>query len=133
MRGMPWRLPYWPWLIRIGLSSPSRSGIVSWSASKDRATAQRAPPGQALGARLRPARARSTMRRHTSSGHSHASPAGCFAPSFIWLSLVTVWPMLHALKRNRKSRMTADDPALMTAEDLLGHYARGTLSPIEVL
>ena len=25
MRGVAWRLPYWPWLIRIGLSSLSRS------------------------------------------------------------------------------------------------------------
>ena len=29
--------------------------------------------------------------------------------------------------------MTAVDPALMTAEELLGHYARQTLSPVEVL
>jgi hypothetical protein len=29
MRGTAWRLPYWPWLMRIGLSSASRSGIVS--------------------------------------------------------------------------------------------------------
>ena len=63
MRGMAWRAPYWPWLIRIGLSSPSRSGIVSWSASKLMATAQRAPLGQAFGLMLRPARARPTIRR----------------------------------------------------------------------
>ena len=29
--------------------------------------------------------------------------------------------------------MTATDPALMTAEELLGHYARRSLSPVEVL
>ncbi len=29
--------------------------------------------------------------------------------------------------------MTATDPALMTAEELLGHYARRTLSPVEAL
>jgi hypothetical protein len=38
MRGMPWREPYWPWLIRIGLSSPSRSG---WSHDPRRRTAPR--------------------------------------------------------------------------------------------
>jgi hypothetical protein len=48
----------------------SRSGIVSWSASKDRETAQRAPPGQVFGASDRPARARPTMWRHSGSLHS---------------------------------------------------------------
>ena len=80
---MAWRLPYWPWLIRIGLSSPSRSGMVSWSASKEMATAQRAPPGQDLGARLRPARARPTMRRQVSSGHCQGSPSGCLGPVMV--------------------------------------------------
>ncbi len=73
MRGIAWRLPYWPWLMRIGLSSASRSGIVSWSASKLIATAQRAPSGQAFGFRLRPARARPTMRRQVGFGHCHGS------------------------------------------------------------
>ena len=67
---MPWRLPYWPWLMRIGLSSESRSGPVSWSASKDSVTQQRAPPGQEAGRRLRPARARPTIFRHSGSGSS---------------------------------------------------------------
>ena len=85
---MAWRLPYWPWLMRIGLSSASRSGIVSWSASKLIATAQRAPSGQAFGFRLRPARARPTMRRHFASGHSQG---------FACSSLMPALPFRHIL------------------------------------
>ena len=62
------REPYWPWLMRIGLGSLSRSGMVSWSASNDSATAQVAPFGQTLGRSERPARARSTMPRQVGSG-----------------------------------------------------------------
>ncbi len=92
MRGTACRLPYWPWLMRIGLSSPSRSGIVSWSASNEIATAQRAPPGQAAGARLRPARARPTMRRQTGSAHCQGSPSGECTPSLIARSALPADP-----------------------------------------
>jgi hypothetical protein len=57
--------------MRIGLSSASRSGMVSWSASKDSETAQRAPPGHDVGASERPPRARPTILRHSGSDHSH--------------------------------------------------------------
>src|SRR4051812_48189565 len=62
--------------MRIGLSSPSRSGMVSWSASKLIATAQRAPSGQAFGFMLRPARARLTMPRHFASDHCQGCSVG---------------------------------------------------------
>src|ERR1035437_307028 len=130
MRGVPWRAPYWPWLMRIGLSSPSRNGLVSWSASNDSATAHCAPPGQAAGFRLRPARARLTMFRHTSSDHCHGCrPAGaiCDLVSVIRGSLLRRRPYAARDSRFLKSpsleeSMTATDPALMSAEDLLAHY-----------
>ena len=50
--------------------------MVSWSASKEMATAQRAPPGQVAGARERPALARPTMLRHVGSGHCQGCIAG---------------------------------------------------------
>ena len=43
--------------------APSRSSFVSWSLSKDSATAQRAPPGHSAGCRLRPARTCPTVGR----------------------------------------------------------------------
>jgi hypothetical protein len=57
-------------------SPPSRSSLVSWSESKDSATAQRAPPGHEAGRRLRPARTRSTMRRQCASGHCQGCSTG---------------------------------------------------------
>ena len=54
MRGTPTRLPYWPQDMRPIDLPPSRSSLVSWSESKESATAQRAPSFQALG-RQRPA------------------------------------------------------------------------------
>src|SRR5262245_9169263 len=79
MRGPPCRLPYWPWLRRPIDSPPRRSSPVSWSLSKESATAQRAPPGQDAGFSGRPARTRSTIRRHVASGHCQGSSAadGC--------------------------------------------------------
>ena len=45
MRGTPTRLPNWPQASRPIDLPPSRKSLVSWSLSKDSATAQRAPPG----------------------------------------------------------------------------------------
>ena len=55
---------------------PSRSSLVSWSESKESATAQRAPSGHAAGRSGRPARTWSTIFRHCSSGHCQGSRAG---------------------------------------------------------
>ena len=49
MRGTPTRLPDWPHAMRPIDLPPSRSSLVSWSESKESATAQRAPSFQALG------------------------------------------------------------------------------------
>ena len=49
MRGTPTRLPDWPHAMRPIDVPPSRSSLVSWSESKESATAQRAPSFQALG------------------------------------------------------------------------------------
>ena len=77
--------PFFPrtvtlWLMRIGLISASRSGIVSWSASKDSVTQQRAPPGQAFAvgddAVAGPPRTRAACRSAvTFSANAAASPA----------------------------------------------------------
>ena len=136
MRGIAWRLPYWPWLMRIGLSSASRSGIVSWSASKLIATAQRAPSGQAFGFRLRPARARPTMRRQVASGHCQGSPSGC---------LVAHWGSLRVPAAAR-AMLRAGPPATGKSADARNRprpavtprtcwprFARRALSPVEVL
>ena len=119
-----------PWLIRIGLGSLSRSGIVSWSASKLIATAQRAPLGQAAGFRLRPARARPTI-----------VPPRLLRPLPRFASLIR--GSLHALPRSpcctlfarsEKSTHAGDlDPALLSAEDMLAAFARRQLSPVDVL
>jgi hypothetical protein len=69
MRGMPARLPYWPWLRRPIDSPPSRSSPVSWSESNEIATAQRAPSGHTSGRSVLPARTRSTMPRQRASDH----------------------------------------------------------------
>ena len=73
MRGTPTRGPYCPQDIRPIDWPPSRNSLVSWSLSKDSATAQRQPSGQAAGFSERPARTCVTRRRHSSSGHSHGS------------------------------------------------------------
>src|SRR5258708_15905320 len=73
--GAPPREPNSPWLSLPGLVSPSRSGIVSWSESNDRATATVAPPGQLTGASERPARTCCTCPRHVCSSHCHGSSA----------------------------------------------------------
>ena len=56
MRGTPLRLPYWPCDSLLMEPPPSRSSLVSWSESKENATAQRAPSFQAAGFSVRPAR-----------------------------------------------------------------------------
>src|ERR1700758_1423215 len=113
MRGVACLAPYWPWLIRIGLGSLSRSGIVSWSASKLMATAQRAPSGHDAGFRLRPARARPTMVRQVSSGHCHGS-------LLIRGSLIPLRrPCCTQFAALEKSIMADFDPALLSAEDML--------------
>ena len=56
MRGTPLRLPYWPCDSLLIEPPPSRSSLVSWSESKENATAQRAPSFQAAGVSVRPAR-----------------------------------------------------------------------------
>src|SRR5579862_8114561 len=134
MRGIAWRAPYWPWLIRIGLWSPSRNGIVSWSESKLIATAHRAPLGQDFGFMLRPARARPTMRRQVGSGHCQGSPSGCLV-----LILGFPSPMLTAMVPANQSqgkvatKMPATDPALLPAEAMLIEFARRRLTPVDVL
>src|SRR6266404_530788 len=80
MRGTPTRLPYWPQARRPIDFAPSRSSLVSWSLSKDSATAQRAPPFQVFGRSRRPARTWLTILRHCSSGHCQGS-SGDFASS----------------------------------------------------
>ena len=61
--------------------TPCRSSLVSWSLSKESATAQRAPPGQDAGLSRRPARTRSTMLRHVASGHCQGSSASAITLS----------------------------------------------------
>ena len=73
MRGTPTRAPYSPWLSLPGERSPLRKVRVSWSESKESATAQRAPPGHAAGLSDRPARTFSTIGRQRSSGHVQGS------------------------------------------------------------
>src|SRR6266571_3395895 len=80
MRGAPTREPNSPWLSLPGLVSPSRNGMVSWSESKDNATATRAPPGQFRGASERPARTCCTCPRQVCSSHSHGSSRACTPP-----------------------------------------------------
>src|SRR5580658_5103482 len=132
MRGIAWRAPYCPWLIRIGLSSPSRSGIVSWSASKLIVTAHRAPLGQDFGFMLRPARARPTMRRQVGSGHCQGSPSGCLL--LIGGSLRRVSPpSCPRTDPKGNPRMPGTDPALLSAETMLTEFARRRLTPVDVL
>src|SRR5258706_7319309 len=69
MRGIPWRLPYWPCDRRPMDSPASRSSLVSWSESNESAIAQRAPPFHTAGRSARPARTRPTISRQCSSGH----------------------------------------------------------------
>jgi hypothetical protein len=77
MRGTPIRLPYCPCDSLPGDEPPSRSSPLSWSLSKESATATRAPPGQDLGFSEHPARTFSTMPRQRASGHcqGRSSPA----------------------------------------------------------
>src|SRR5882762_3489950 len=74
--GTPTLAPYSPCESLPGLVSLARNEIVSWSESKDRATATRAPPGQWAGASDLPALTRSTCVRQVASGHSHGSVDG---------------------------------------------------------
>src|SRR5690348_15268334 len=100
------------------------------------ATAQRAPLGQLLGRRLRPARARPTMRRHVASGHCHGSPSGCFDCAIaVLLRVSCVAATRHAAPDRCRggSAMPATDAALLTAEEMLVLYDRRALSPVEVL
>src|SRR5882762_1573031 len=73
IRGTPTLAPYWPWDSLPGLVSLARNEIVSWSESKDRATATLASPGHCAGASDRPALTRSTCVRKVDSCHSHGS------------------------------------------------------------
>src|ERR1700722_15028803 len=72
MRPAATRDPYSPSESATGSVTPVRSGIVSWSASNDSATATRAPPGHGR-TRRRPARTRATCARHSGSSHCHGS------------------------------------------------------------
>src|SRR5258706_10387256 len=83
MRGIPWRLPYWPCDSRPMDSPASRSSLVSWSESNDSATAHFAPPGHAAGRSARPARTRLTIPRQCSSGHCQ----GCMPAFSLFMGL----------------------------------------------
>src|SRR5690242_15574881 len=112
----------------MGLSSASRSVSVSWSASKLSATAQRVPSGQVFGRRLRPARARPTILRHVISGHCQGS--------MLMSGVSSLRQQAHAAPGSpcgKRASMADNDPALLNAEDMLAAYARGQLSPVEVL
>src|SRR5215472_11428498 len=76
MRGTPTRAPYWPQAMRPIDLPPSRNSLVSWSESKDRATAQRAAPGHSSGRNFCPARTRLTSLRQCSSDHCQGSRSG---------------------------------------------------------
>ena len=104
MRGIPWRLPYWPCDRRPIDSPASRSSLVSWSESNDSATAQRAPPCHAAGRSDRPARTRSTIARQRSSGHCQGA---CLVFVFHWGAT----PILRA-----RSVMNADSFATNRAK-----------------
>src|SRR6516165_11819250 len=84
MLGTPTRLPYCPHAMRPIDLPPSRSSFVSWSESKESAKAQRAPPFQLFGRKLRPARTWLTRPRQCFSGH-------CQGSNFV-MSLMMVLP-----------------------------------------
>src|SRR2546426_10812853 len=77
IRGSPERAPYSLWAIRAGEVRPSLKDGVSLSKSNERPTATRAPRGQRLGVRSRPALTRLTVSKTLLSGHFQEGSCCC--------------------------------------------------------